>query len=371
MFAAACVPPPPPPPPLFTPNPPVQRLDNGIDAAPNQSFPDPAVVYSPNGTAQSPGQPAYVAFSTTAFYPSPFDLPLVPIAVAQQLNQWRRPGQPAAAGAFAPYDPANDALAGHWPTWQLDPYVNGPLLRNWSPAVHKFGATWVLYFTAPDASSPDQCIGVATSSSVDGPYQPVDTAPLECMHGWGGAIDPSVIVDAGGQPWLLFKNDGNCCKIGTFIWSQPLTSDGLGFASGSQKNLLLALDQSWEDGSKGGREPWKRLIEAPSMVYAAGAYWLFYSANWWDSANYAVGYARCSSPAGGCSKPQTRQLLGSGRNGAGPGGEDVFADASGQLWMAYHAWDPGSPGSELGGTRTLRFSRLTFANGAPVLGAGP
>lgn len=106
------------------------------------------------------------------------------------------------------------------------------------------------------------------------------------------------------------------------------------------------------------------------MVAANGSYWLFYSANWWDSSNYAIGYAKCTSPAGGCVKPRTTALMVSGPNGAGPGGPDIFVDDTGQLWLAYHAWTPGAVGSAGSGWRALHLSRLTFGD-APVIGAGP
>lgn len=358
------------PPPRFTPWWPAQRLDNPSNAASNQDFPDPSVVYAPDAAA-APGDPTFFAFSTNAFYPSPFDLPLVPTARSVDLRGWMRPGLSG--------NPANDAMvhraAPHHqagPDWQRNPYpASGPVLLNWAPDVHEFGSTWLLYFTAPSASSADQCVGVATATSVGGPYTPVDVAPLQCMHGWGGSIDPSVHVDEHGDPWLLWKNDGNCCNIATYLWSQPLAADGLSFVPGSSPTPLLGVDQPWENGSGGGREPWKNLVEAPEMYFDNGTYWLFYSANWWDSANYAVGYARCTTPAGPCSKPSDRPLLGSGPLGSGPGGQSVFADSTGQLWMAYHAWDPGRVGAAGGGSRTLRISRLSFAGDTPTLGAGP
>jgi beta-xylosidase len=307
-------------------------------------FPDPTIVNAANGH--------YYAFSTNSIYGA-LDWPLVPSAVTSDLTTWTR-GTPS------------DALARR-PTWQ----VQTPLLeKNWAPAVHQFDATWVMYFVAP-AYSGDQCIGVATSTTVQGPYQPVDTGPIVCDYGAGGSIDPSVILGAGNQPWLLWKTDGNCCQLPTPIKSQPLAADGLTVASGTTPNTLLTQDQAWEDGSNGGREPWKRLIEGPAMVAGGGAYWLFYSANWWDSSNYAVGYARCTSPAGPCVKPHNGPLLGSGASGAGPGGPDSFVDQTSQLWLVYHAWDPAAVGTAANGRRTMRLSRLDVSGAAPILAAGP
>ncbi|HEY5165917.1 MAG TPA: glycoside hydrolase, partial [Acidimicrobiia bacterium] len=89
------------------------------------------------------------------------------------------------------------------------------------------------------------------------------------------------------------------------------------------------------------------------------------------SSNYAVGYARCTSPAGPCTKPHNGPLLGSGPQGAGPGGPDTFVDQTSQLWLVYHAWDPAAVGTAANGRRTMRLSRLDLSGAAPILVAGP
>ena len=38
------------------------------------------------------------------------------------------------------------------------------------------------------------------------------------------------------------------------------------------------------------------------MMKYQSSYYLFYSANWWESSSYGIGYAVCSSPAGPCTK---------------------------------------------------------------------
>lgn len=335
--AAACVPVTPAPPTSFAPSP----------VAYNTDFPDPEVVlHDPDATSAVPD---FRAFSTASSWSGRW--PRVPVGHGSTLGAWAR-GVP-------------DALAEPLPaTWQATTRH-----RYWAPAVEPFGDSWVMYYTAPNASAPDQCIGVAVADNVDGPYEPFGSGPIVCDFGYGGSIDPSVIVDPAGDAWLLWKNDGNCCNLATYIWSAPLAPDGLSLAGSA--TALIGVDQAWEDGSSGGREPWKRLIEGPAMVFADGAYWLFYSANWWDSSEYAIGYAQCTSPSGGCTKPRTTALVASGPHGAGPGGPDVVVDAGGQMWLAFHAWTPCCVGSRNVGWRSLFVSRLTFSGGKPVIGGGP
>jgi len=323
----ACVPlrPAPPAPPVYGPNPPVAPAD----------FPDPMVAPTPTG---------FAAYATNSGFG-----PHVPTATSTSLRQWT---------------PGPEALA-RTPAW-----AGGAPFAYWAPAVHQFGSIWVLYFTAPHAIGV-QCIGVATAANPLGPYEPNNAGPIVCQGTLGGSIDPSVVVDRAGMPWLLWKSDGNCCQLPVYVWSQRLAVDGLSLEAGTSPTAILGVDQGWEDGSSGGREPWKRLVEAPAMVDYGGTYWLFYSGSWWDSVNYAVGFARCTSPAGGCVKPRDGPILKGSVQGAGPGGAEVFSQAGGQKWLVYHAWAFAAPSYASGGSRTMRLSALSFANGEPVLGGGP
>jgi beta-xylosidase len=103
------------------------------------------------------------------------------------------------------------------------------------------------------------------------------------------------------------------------------------------------------------------------MVGYEGRYYLFYSGNNWSTAGYAIGYAVCASPTGPCTKPADGPWLASTSRAEGPGGEDVFVDPQGQLWMAVHAWVHGKVGYPQG-ARNLFVFRLTFVNGVPTAG---
>ena len=119
---------------------------------------------------------------------------------------------------------------------------------------------------------------------------------------------------------------------------------------------MLDHDASWETP----------LIEAPSLVLSGGIYYLFYSANWWNTDRYAIGYATATSVMGPYSKVTKRSpWFASDTNVAGPGGQEWFVDRSGQLCMAYHAWTPGRVGYP-NGARSLHVASVSIA-GAPDL----
>jgi type II secretory pathway pseudopilin PulG len=203
---------------------------------------------------------------------------------------------------------------------------------TWAPSVLQVGGTFVLYYAAVVATGGEECISVATATQPQGPFTDDSSSPLECQAALGGSIDPSPFVDTDGTPYLEWKSNGGAGQ-GATLWSEQLTSSGTAFA-GVAPTQLLEPDQSWEGG----------VIEAPDLVVSGGRYFLFYSGNDWDSANYAVAAATCRGPLGPCRDLVSQPILVSGSSMSGPGGESVFSDPSGSLWMAFAAWQPGAVG---------------------------
>jgi hypothetical protein len=229
----------------------------------------------------------------------------------------------------------------HLPTWSSPGAV-------WAPAVLPREDGFVLYYTTRVHDPDRQCLSWAFSSQPGGPFVDTSSGPFVCPSD-GFAIDPSPFVDADGRAYLQWKSDE-----AAGIVAQELTPDGRGLVG--EPRPLIRADQSWEAG----------VVEAPSMVGFEGRYYLFYSGNDWSTSSYAVGYAVCDSPMGPCTKPVDGPWLTSTDKAEGPGGEDVFVDEGGQLWMALHAWVRGKVGYPQG-ARNLFVVRLTFLNGAPVV----
>jgi len=226
---------------------------------------------------------------------------------------------------FESWSPVQDALPA-LPAWATPGYT-------WAPDVHRFGSTWELYFTAMlrGWSPPTECIGSASGTSPLGPFVARAT-PLICQLGLGGSIDPRVFTDSSGAHWMLWKSEQNIggASTPTMLWSQPLSADGLTLTG--RPSLLMEPDEGWQG----------TIVEAPQMVEVDGAYWVFYSGNWFNQPAYAIGAARCAGPSGPCADTSTLPLLGSNAQGLGPGEESVFEDASG-LWLLYSPWHSLAP----------------------------
>ena len=127
---------------------------------------------------------------------------------------------------------------------------------------------------------------------------------------------------------MLWKSDQNIggAATPTQMWSQPLTADGLGL-TGRPRRCIMQPDEPWQG----------TIVEAPDMVEVGGAYWVFYSGNWFNQPAYAIGAARCAGPQGPCSDTSPTPAARVQRPGPGAGRGLAFADASG-VWMLYSPW---------------------------------
>ena len=219
----------------------------------------------------------------------------------------------------------------------------------WAPEVAR-GADgrWLMYYTTPAPSDLGdiQSIGLAIADSPGGPYVDSSDGPLVCETDDGGSIDAHPYTAPDGTRYLYWKNDGNRIGVDTWISVQRLTASGTALVGNPTK--LIKQDQPWEGA----------LIEAPFVVEASGTYWLFYSANAYDSADYAVGVARATSPIGPFTKLSDPVLV-SDAAAAGPGHCAVFGVGD-QRWMVYHAWPPDGIGSDIPG-RTMWLSEVELS----------
>ena len=229
--------------------------------------------------------------------------------------------------------------------------------HTWAPGVSTTadGKSYVMYFVARDTASSKQCIGVATSATPEGPFTSAPATPFICQTDEGGSIDPSVFVDTDGTRYVVWKNDGNCCAKDTYIYVQKTSPDGLSLVGKSTQ--LIHEDQGWEGN----------LVEAPVLWKHNNKYDLFYSANNYAGADYAIGYALADNILGPYTKPgngpfvQTIPTQNNNPPVIGPGGEDIVVAKDGTTWMLYHSWDPTIS------YREVNIDQLTWDGDKPVL----
>jgi beta-xylosidase len=224
---------------------------------------------------------------------------------------------------------------------------------TWAPGVIQIENQFLMYYVARDKEIDRQCIGLAVSDNPAGPFTDPNDEAIICQGRLGGSIDAYPFRDEDGRLYLLWKNDGNCCGLDVWLWVQELSSDGLTLQG--EPVQLIEMDQPWE----------RPLIENPAMVKHNDRYYLFYSGNWWEGHEYAVGYAVCETVSGPCEKPLDEPWFKFKAPVMGPGGEAFFTDTKGNLWMAYHAWTGANVGYPQG-KRSLHIDLVIFEDGKPV-----
>jgi arabinan endo-1,5-alpha-L-arabinosidase len=191
----------------------------------------------------------------------------------------------------------------------------------WAPSVRQVGSSFVMYVTAGDLRRDRQCVFVATSDAVAGPYTLSDQ-PIVCDS--GGSIDASPSTDADGVLRLVWKDeraDGTPSRIR----SARLTDDGVQLAE-QPVTLLSSAEVAAHD-----------TVEAPSLVRTDHGAVLFFSVGDWKTDAYRTGYAVCASLSGPC-QVRSSDWLTTAASGSGPGGLEAFTGIDGHAYAAYHTW---------------------------------
>jgi len=232
------------------------------------------------------------------------------------------------------------------PKWSAE--VN---FLNWAPGVMQVGDRFVLYYTTRYREKQRQSISYAVGTSPSGPFVDRNRGPVVFQEEEGGSIDPEVFRDVDDRLYLLWKSDANALGLPSVLYAQRLSATGRTLLG--KPHPLLTLDQEWE----------KPLIENPSILLHDGTYYLIYSANWWESEHYAVGYATSKTLSGPYTKQEGGPILRSSGTTLGPGGASFFRDQKGDPWIAYHAWTAPKVGYRNGGERSLHLARVVFEEG--------
>jgi arabinan endo-1,5-alpha-L-arabinosidase len=243
------------------------------------------------------------------------------------------------------------------PAW-FQELVPGYEPRNiWAPDISYFGGQYHLYYSVSSFGSNRSCIGHATRAALDAGTW-TDHAAVFCSNQPGAnenynAIDPNVVLDQTGTPWMAFGSFWDGVKM--------IRLDPSGDRAGTELYDLA---------SRGGGA-----IEAPFIVRRCGYYYLFVSfdacCQGADSTyNTRVGraedllgpyVARDGSPMlnGGGSL-----VLAAGGDWVGPGHNAILIDGT-RAYNVYHAY------AATNGASQLRISELVWdAEGWPLSG-GP
>jgi len=285
----------------------------------SQDGADPSSVGATSGGTKTEADSSNPVFGDD--FPDPDVLEVDGTYYAYATNGNNRNVRVATSTDLATWEEQEDALP-TLPGW----VIKG---KTWAPEVTEVApGSYVLYFTATNFQPALQCIGAATADDPLGPFTVVGEGMLVCPQDEGGAIDASTFLDDDGTRYLLWKNDGNCCGLDTWLQLAPLSADGLTLAASPTR--LVMQDQPWEGN----------LVEAPTLVKKDDTYVLMYSANDFGGEKYAVGYATADAVAGPYTKHPVPLLDSESLDGqfVGPGGQDVVTGLDGKDHLLFHSW---------------------------------
>lgn len=297
----------------------------------DHDFPDPAVLRADDGF--------YYAYATQGYGEDGEGLLNVQIARSKDLVTWTHLG---------------DAMPTK-PVWA------SKTQKFWAPHVSRIGVRYVMYFSGePDGGAPGLCLGVATSSTPDGPFHPEPRALL-CGKGFEN-IDPMLFDDPVSGKLLLYWGSGFAP-----LRVREMTADGSSFAPGTKATNVLSPRYTADPGD------YMRLIEGAWVEYRAPHYYLFLSGDNCCNPNphYAVLLARSSSAMG----PFTviGPILESFDRYLAPGHNSIIEDENGASWMFFHAIDLNRPvlTKQIPGDRDVRRvlmrARIEWDSKGPVV----
>jgi arabinan endo-1,5-alpha-L-arabinosidase len=223
----------------------------------------------------------------------------------------------------------------------------------WAPEVHEHDGMFYLYYAASTFGSNRSVIGLAINRTLD-PTQWVDqgivaeSQPTDDFN----AIDPAVIEDRDGTPYLSFGSFWSGIRMWTLQWPSGKLAPGQGAP------LRLA-----------DRFVPPNAIEAPALMYRDGWYYLFVSLDFCcrgTGSTYKIAVGRSRNPTGPYfDKLGTPLEHGGGtvilsEQGTlfGPGGQSIYGG-----FLAFHYYDGTANGDFRLGIRKIAWSE----DGWPII----
>lgn len=226
----------------------------------------------------------------------------------------------------------------------------------WAPEVIKHKGTYYMTYSARNAEGHLQ-IAIARSDDPLGPFKDIST---DIIKQDGSYIDGDLFIDGDGTPYLYYVKDCSENILSGIHVSQIYVqqmNDELTQVIGEPK-LLLQPDQEWE-----GLEDDYQWNEGPFILKHEDRYYLMYSAKFYASADYSIGYAVSDHPMGPFVKSEDNPVLAKdlARGISGPGHNSVTVGPDGKtFYVIYHTHtNPDEPS----GDRQVNIDRLYFEDG--------
>lgn len=225
----------------------------------------------------------------------------------------------------------------------------------WAPEVVYHHGQYFMHYSARWRHNHSLRIGVAVADHPAGPFEDILNAP---MFDFGyAAIDGHILKDDDGRIYLYYSRDCSENIVDgrheSHIYGIKLQDDLVSLIG--QPVCLTRPEQAWEIRS--GVE-W-RWNEGPFVLKNLGKYYLMYSANFYASRDYSVGYAVAEHPLGPFVKSPRNPILATNvPEISGPGHNSITTSPDRtEMVIVYHTHtDPDKPS----GDRQVCLDRMGF-----------
>ena len=204
----------------------------------------------------------------------------------------------------------------------------------WAPEVIFHNGKYVMHYSARRKSDRSLRIGVAVSSTPEGPF--IDKG---VMFDFGyAAIDGHVFIDDDGERYFYYSKDCSENIINGVHTSQicmvKLNEDLTKVIS--EPVLLFGPTEPFECLYTISPTQWN---EGPFMLKANGKYYLTYSGNCYGTKEYCICLAISDRPDGGFKKDGKNPIISYkdvAEDFSGPGHNAFFTDLNGKLKITFH-----------------------------------
>ncbi|MCX7796649.1 MAG: family 43 glycosylhydrolase [bacterium] len=226
----------------------------------------------------------------------------------------------------------------------------------WAPEVLYRDGRFYLFYSARGELNGRKTLRIclAVSDSPIGPFNDIKAPLFDLGY---ATIDAHPFVDEDGEVYLYYARDVSENPTSD-IYVVKLSKDLLSIKEGPK--FLTTPSQFWESSSK-----WN---EGPFVVKYNKRYYLFYSANFFSSPDYSVGYAVSDSPMGPFKKADENPILRKNDYISGPGHNSVIKTPDGKEYFIVYHTQMKREGTHL---RQLAIDRLIFDKDGKVRVVGP
>jgi len=236
----------------------------------------------------------------------------------------------------------------------------------WAPEVVHYNEKYYMHYSARWGKNQSLRIGVAMADEPTGPFMDIFNRP---MFDFGyAAIDGHVFIDDDRHKYFYYSRDCSENIVDgrheSHLYVAKLNDDLVSFED--VPLLITKPEQEWELRS-GPEWFWN---EGPFVLKHNGKYYLMYSANFFASRDYSVGYAVSESPTGPSAKAAHNPVLFTTiPEVSGPGHNSVTSSPDGsELFIVYHIHtDPQNPSAD----RQVCIDRMGFQDNGLIYVKGP